>query len=329
MPSALSSSSRSRARRFELYLALAVTIVPFLGFIAACVLLARGTVGVVDLVLLVVFYAISMIGIEVGYHRHFSHRAFRGPPAVRWFLGFCGSSAFQGPVIWWAATHRRHHAFSDREGDPHSPVQKLGRDVQLKSFWHSHMGWMFSQPHSSLVEVGQYASDLLRDPTAHAINRWYFRLAFLGLLLPTLIGGLAYGSIEGAARGLLWGGIVRIFLVQHVVWGINSFGHAFGRRRFETRDNSRNVVIIALLSGGAGWHNNHHQFPSSARVGVAWWELDLCWWLIQALARMGLVDHVLTPSRNALERSMGHTSDEAETALQRSAVRTSDKTEEG
>jgi stearoyl-CoA desaturase (delta-9 desaturase) len=246
------------------------------------------------LALLAGMYAATVIGIGVGFHRLVSHRAFQAHTAVKGALCILGSMAAEGPVLFWAATHRRHHSSSDREGDPHSPhLHGAGALNSLRGFWHAHVGWMFTP---EITGWGYYVPDLLKDRTIFAINRQYFIWVFSGLLAPTLLGGLLTGTWRGVFDGFLWGGLVRIFLVHQTSWSINSICHIFGRRAFDTRDQSTNNFWIALLSFGEGWHNNHHAFPHSAMHGLRWWEVDLSGYLIQLLKRLGLVWNVKIPT---------------------------------
>jgi len=197
--------------------------------------------------------------------------------------------AAQGPLVFWVAEHRAHHQFSDREGDPHSP--------DLEGLWHAHVGWMLD---AAPPDLGRYAIDLLRDRLAMGMNQTYFAWVALGILLPGAITGLVEGSWAAAASGVLWGGLVRIFLVHHATWAVNSICHRFGSRPHATRDGSTNHWLVALFSLGEGWHNNHHAFPTSARHGLKTFELDPSWWTIRLLSATGLA--TLRESRSSHER---------------------------
>ena len=252
-----------------------------------------------DLVVFLGAYLLSMgYGLSVGYHRFFTHGAFQAGPAVRRFLAICGCTGGQGPPVYWVSVHRRHHELSDRSGDPHSPhvgaTDASGQPSRgrLRGFWHGHFAWALDYGTPS---ASHYAPDLLKDPVVAEVGRQY-RLWFgLGLVAPALAGGLLDGSWQGAVGGFLWGGLFRLFLSSHSTWSLNSFCHLVGRRTHETRDRSRNVTWLALPTLGESWHNNHHAFPSSARHGLAWWELDVNWLLIRLLETLGLARRVKRP----------------------------------
>jgi fatty-acid desaturase/acyl carrier protein len=212
---------------------------------------------VVALWLFLAFYLASAIGVEIGFHRYFTHRAFKCGPTLRLVLAAFGSMAGEGPVLFWAATHRRHHSHSDTDQDPHGPNQP-----GFAGFWRAHVGWLFEpQPQ----DAGRYVPDLIRDRTTSLANRFYLLWFTLGLALPTAI-GFAFDAGRGALEGLLWGGMVRIFVAHQATWGINSMCHLFGARPYETHDDSRNFWPLVLPTLGGAWHNNHHAFP---RVGRA------------------------------------------------------------
>ena len=273
-------------------------VVPFLGFLVAVVLLWNEAVGWTDLAILTGMYFATALGITVGFHRLFTHRAFDAPQPVRYILAVLGSMAVQGPVIGWVADHRKHHAFTDREGDPHSPHE---HDGGFRGLLHAHMGWLFlAQGHA---EKRRFAPDLLEDRGMRVIDRWFPALVLAGLALPFGLGWVISGTLDAAFTGLLWGGAVRIFFVHHVTWSINSVCHFFGRRRFLTEDESTNVAWLALPTLGESWHHNHHAFPRSARHGLRWWEIDIGGLVIAALERLGLARNVVTISRERqLER---------------------------
>ena len=250
--------------------------------------------GGVELGLLVVFYLLSVLGITVGFHRHFTHRAFAAGPATRFTLGMLGSMAAQGPLTHWVSNHRRHHSFSDREGDPHSPYVN-GMQVQqgLRGFLHAHMGWTLDPQITNSVA---FSRDLLRDPVATMVNRTYYLWVLACLIAPFAIGGALTQSSLGAVSGLLWGGLVRLFLSYHATNSINSLTHLLGSRPFETRDESRNNAWLVLPTLGEGLHNNHHAFPGSALFGHRWWHFDLGGWIILGFERIGLVWDVRRPA---------------------------------
>ncbi len=258
-----------------------VVIVPFLATVVAISLLWTHAVQWFDLALLGVLYALVAFGVTVGYHRMLTHRSFRPHPVVKCFLLILGSMAVEGPALQWAATHTKHHALSDRAGDPHSPVE---------GFFHAHMGWMFGDGEG---DPAVYTPHLAQDRMVIFISRTFLVWAVLGLILPFVLGGWT---------GLLWGGLVRIFLTHHVTWSVNSVCHTFGKRAFETKDRSHNEWIVGLLAFGEGWHNNHHAFPRSAFHGLQWWQVDLSGYLIWLLERLGLAREVWRASPALIAR---------------------------
>jgi stearoyl-CoA desaturase (delta-9 desaturase) len=212
---------------------------------------------------------------------------------VEYLFSILGSMAVQGPVISWVADHRKHHAHADEEGDPHSP--HVGHDGGVRGvlagLWHAHTGWLMST--QGQADWKRYAADLYEDPGMRTISRWFAPLILVGLALPALAGYLVSGSLVGAATGLLWGGLVRIFFVHHITWSVNSICHFLGDRRFETDDRSTNVFWLALPSLGESWHHNHHAFPRSASHGLRRWELDPSAVIIGAMEKVGLARNVV------------------------------------
>jgi stearoyl-CoA desaturase (delta-9 desaturase) len=295
--------------RLERNVNIAAVLVPFLGVIAAGVLLWHHLLGPRDLAIFAFMYLITAGGVTVGYHRLLTHRAFKTKPWLSYTLAVLGSMSLQGSVIDWVADHRKHHTFTDEDGDPHSPHAGSGAGLggMLRGLWHAHIGWLFST--HGQASSKRFAPDLVQDSKMRWINRHFPQLAVLGLLLPFVLGfALSGGSlVDGGLSALLWGGLVRVFLVHHVTWSINSICHFFGRRRFETDDQSTNVFWLALPSLGEAWHHNHHAFPRSAFHGLRWYELDPSGWLILALERVGLAWDVVkvTPesARAKLESS--------------------------
>ena len=258
---------------------LTVVVVPLAATLFAIRLLWQRAVNWPDLALLGVLYALVAIGVTVGFHRMLTHRSFRPHPAVKLALLVLGSMAVEGPALQWAATHVKHHALADSEGDPHSP---------LDGFFHAHLGWVFE---SDNADPNVYCRNLVNDPIVGFVSRTFLIWAVLAFVIPFGVGGLL-GGWAGAWTGLLWGGLVRQFLTHHVTWSVNSVCHTFGRRAFETTDRSRNEWIVGLLAFGEGWHNNHHAFPRSAFHGLHWWQFDLSGYLIWALERLGLATEV-------------------------------------
>jgi stearoyl-CoA desaturase (delta-9 desaturase) len=251
-----------------------------------------------DLMLFVALYVPIGLGVTVGFHRLLTHRSFKTYAWLRGLLAILGSAAIEGPVISWVADHRKHHKFSDQEGDPHSPHVGRGAGVfgALRGLFHAHMGWLFV--HTQRGSKERFAPDLLEDPVIGWVDRTFLLWAVLGLLVPFALGWLIGGTLLAAATGLLWGGLVRVFVLHHVTYSINSLCHVFGRRDFETTDRSRNLALIAIPSLGEAWHNNHHAFPTSAVHGLRRWQLDLSALVIGALERLGLIWDVVRPSRD-------------------------------
>jgi stearoyl-CoA desaturase (Delta-9 desaturase) len=269
---------------------LAVVLPPIL--ISVCIVLFWDeVVGISDLAVLFAMYLVTGYGVTVGFHRMLTHRSFRTSKPVEYLFAAAGSMAVQGPVINWVADHRKHHAHTDEEGDPHSPHVGRGAGLggALRGLLHAHVGWLVSD--HGKAERQRYARDLVEDPGMRLINRWFLGLVGLGLALPFAAGYLITGRLSGALTALLWGGLVRIFLLHHVTWSINSICHFFGRRRFAVEDHSTNVWWLALPSFGEAWHHNHHTFPRSARHGLSRLEsaLDPSAWLIGGMERLGLV----------------------------------------
>jgi stearoyl-CoA desaturase (delta-9 desaturase) len=256
-----------------------------------------------DVAVFGVMYLATGLGITVGFHRLFTHRAFKTGPATRAVLAVLGSMAVEGPITAWVADHRKHHAFTDVEGDPHSPHVDHGGGLRgaLRGLLHAHVGWLFIHTHRAAK--ARFAPDLLADPVVRFVDRWFFGWVLAGLALPFAMGWLIGGSIGHAWTGLLWGGAVRMLLLHHVTYSINSLCHFFGRKRFDTGDESRNLAWLAPLSFGEAWHNNHHAFPTSARHGLSRIErlLDPSAIVIGALERLGLAWDVvrISPERQA------------------------------
>jgi stearoyl-CoA desaturase (delta-9 desaturase) len=281
---------------------LAGVVVPFAGLVAALVLLWGKSVSWVELGLLLSMYLATGLGITVGFHRLFTHRAFETNPVVQFLLAVLGSMAVQGSLLDWVAMHRRHHQFSDHEDDPHSPHGHGGgvRGV-LRGFWHAHIGWAFQPDPPAL---SSYVKDLRQNPLLRTVSALFPVWVVAGLLVPALLGGLLTLTWQGALLGFLWGGLMRIFLVHHVTWSVNSVCHLWGGRPFPVRDESRNNLIFGVLALGEGWHNNHHAFPTSARHGLRWWQIDVSYWFIRALALVGLAWDVKLPANPPVGRSI-------------------------
>jgi stearoyl-CoA desaturase (delta-9 desaturase) len=281
---------------------LATSVTPLIGAIVAIVLLWRRLVGPSDLVAFGAMYVIAGVGISTGYHRLLTHRAFKTYRPIRFALAAAGAIAGQAPPIVWAAHHRRHHSLADRPGDPHSPYldHEPGLRGALRGLWHAHLGWLLDR--ELVSDPLRWCPDLWRERELRFISRYFLAFVLVGLAIPALIGLGLTGTLAGAATGALWGGLVRLFLSNHVTYAVNSVGHYFGSRRFPTADESRNVAWLAIASFGEAWHNNHHAFPRSARHGLRWYELDLSAGVIWALERMGLAWDVVRIERSLQER---------------------------
>jgi stearoyl-CoA desaturase (delta-9 desaturase) len=254
-----------------------------------------------DVIVFAICYVATALGVTVGFHRLFTHRAFKAKQSVRGALAILGSAAIEGPVISWVADHRKHHAFSDVEGDPHSPHVEHGHGWKgaLKGLWHAHWGWLFIHTHRGNKQ--RYAPDLLKDPLIRWVDRTFVLWVVVGLLAPFGLGWLIGGSFASALTGLLWGGLVRMLVVHHVTYSINSLCHFFGRKDFDTGDESRNLLWLSPFTFGESWHNNHHAFPTSYRHGLRYWQLDISAGVIWLLEKAGLAWDVVrvSPERQA------------------------------
>jgi stearoyl-CoA desaturase (Delta-9 desaturase) len=270
---------------------------PLVGLLAAIVLLWNRAVGPLELALLVGLYLLTALGVTLGYHRMFTHRAFESSRVFRATVAILGSMAMQGSVITWVADHRKHHTFTDQEGDPHSPhLAGPGFWGAVKGLWHAHVGWLFETV--GTADRQRFAADLLRDGVIRVIDKLFFVWVGLGFAIPFALGWLVGGGIGAALTALLWGGFVRVFMLHHVTWSINSVCHFFGRKRFDVEDESRNVFWLAPLSMGEAWHHNHHAFPTSAFHGLSRFErlADPTGLLIALLEKLGVVWNVVRVS---------------------------------
>ena len=282
--------------RIERTANLAGVVVPFAGTLVAIVMLWNRAVDLTDLIVLVVMYMITAVGITVGFHRLLTHRAFASYPWVERTFAVLGSLSVQGSVMDWVADHRKHHAHTDREGDPHSP--HVGHGSGLSGLWHAHVGWLMET--QGQADWKRYAAELYEDPAMRRIGRSFPQLAVLSLLIPTVADWALHDfTAAGALRGLVWGGLVRIFFVHHVTWSVNSVCHFFGSRRFDIDDHSTNVGWLSVLSLGESWHHNHHAFPRSAYHGLRWWEIDPSGLIIAGMQKVGLAWNVvrISPER--------------------------------
>jgi stearoyl-CoA desaturase (delta-9 desaturase) len=277
-----------------------VTGVPPALLVLAIIFSWGGVLHWQDVVVFTVTYLSIGVGVTVGFHRLFTHRSFQAAPAVRATLAILGSAAAEGAVIEWVSTHRQHHQFSDEEGDPHSPHVGHGSGFlgALRGLFHAHVGWVFGDPERA--DENRYAKDLMADPMMRLLNKTFLLWVLLGIAFPFGLGVALTGSVIGGLTGMLWGGAVRIFVLHHTTFSINSLCHFFGRKRFDTGDESRNLAWLAPFTLGEAWHNNHHAFPTSARHGLERWQLDPSAGIIWALERLGLVWDVVRIDRERI-----------------------------
>ena len=276
-------------------------VAPFIALVLAIWIAWGRGVYVLDIGQLIFWHFVTGAGVTVGFHRLFTHASFKTRRPVKALLGILGSMTVQGSLFKWCAVHMQHHSYSDQEGDPHSPhAYGEGFWAVCRGFWHAHVGWLFSLEMPS-SEVERLTKRLRADSLLVWIDRLFLLWILLGLLLPALIGGLVTGSLEGAFRGFLWGGLIRVGTVHHVTWSINSVCHIWGRRDFETGDESRNNVIFGLLGWGEGWHNGHHAFLRSAKHGLLRWQLDPTWWMIKTLSWLKLAWDIKLPTAKQIE----------------------------
>ncbi|MET8750142.1 acyl-CoA desaturase [Streptomyces sp. NPDC004667] len=273
--------------------------VPFLALLAAVPLAWGRGVSLLDLGLMVFMYFLTCHGITIGFHRYFTHGSFKAKRPLRIALAVMGSMAVEGPLVRWVADHRKHHRYSDHEGDPHSPW-RFGETVPalMKGLWWAHIGWLFDEEQT---DQQKYAPDLIKDPAIRRISRDFVLWTVVSLAIPPLVGGLVTMSWWGAFTAFFWGSLVRVALLHHVTWSINSICHAMGKRPFRSRDRSGNVWWLAVLSCGESWHNLHHADPTSARHGVLRGQVDSSARLIRWFERLGWASDVRWPSGGRLD----------------------------
>ncbi len=293
---------RERTSSVSQIVTLLAVAVPPIGLLSAMGILWGVAFHPVDLVLLAVLYVVCAFGTTIGFHRYFTHRGFQARTPVKAALAILGCMTMQGPLTQWVTDHRKHHALSDQEGDPHSPHAGHGDGAlaALEGFVHAHVGWLFTL--KGMERGREYGRDLYDDRLVRVIDRLYLLWVVLTLGLPFLVGYLVGGSWERGVEAMVWGGLLRIFLYQHATFSVNSICHLFGRRAYRSRDESRNNWLVALLVFGEGWHNNHHAFPSSARHGLDRFQLDVSWWVIRGMEKLGLVWDVKRPGSDQLAR---------------------------
>ena len=293
---------RERTSLISQVVTLVAVVVPPLALVSAMGFLWGVGFHVRDLVLLLTMYVVCAFGTTIGFHRFFTHRGFETSAPVKAVLAVLGCMTMQGPLTQWVTDHRKHHALSDKPGDPHSPHVGNGDGPwgAVKGFVHAHVGWLFN---NLGMEQGRiYGKDLYEDHIVVWVDRLYMVWMALTLGIPFVIGYAAGGTALTGLEGLVWGGLLRIFLYQHATFSVNSICHMFGRKDFRSRDEARNNWVVALLVFGEGWHNNHHAFPASARHGLRRWQLDLSWWVIRGLEKVGLVWNVKVPDADQLGR---------------------------
>jgi len=292
---------RSRSSRISQVVTLVAVVVPPLGVASAIGLLWGVGFHWFDVVLVASLYVGCAFGTTIGFHRYFTHRGFETGPVLRSVFAILGCMTMQGPITQWVTDHRKHHALSDKEGDPHSPHVGHGEGAwgAVRGFVHAHVGWLFQN--LGMEQGREYGRDLYEDRLIRTIDRLYVLWVVLTFGIPFGI-GYALGGTSVGLEGLVWGGLVRVFLYQHATFSVNSLCHMFGRKDYRSRDESRNNWLVALLVFGEGWHNNHHAFPSSARHGLRRWQVDLSWLVIRGLEKLGLVWNVRVPGADQLTR---------------------------
>jgi stearoyl-CoA desaturase (delta-9 desaturase) len=281
---------------------LVAVVVPPVGVASAMGLLWGVAFHWVDLILLVSLYVICAFGTTIGFHRYFTHRGFEARTPVKAALAILGCMTMQGPLTQWVTDHRKHHALSDKEGDPHSPHVGHGEGVvgAMRGFVHAHVGWLFTL--KGLERGREYGRDLYEDTLIRWIDRLYILWVAVTLGIPFAIGYAVGGTVGAGLEGMVWGGLLRIFLYQHATFSVNSICHMFGRQAYRSRDEARNNWLVALLVFGEGWHNNHHAFPASARHGLHRFQVDLSWLVIRGMEKLKLVWDVRVPDAAQLER---------------------------
>lgn len=293
---------RSGTSRISQVVTLVAVVVPPLGLVSAMGLLWGVGFRWTDVGLFLGMYVVCAFGTTIGFHRFFTHKGFRAHPAVKAALAILGCMTMQGPVTQWVTDHRKHHALSDKPGDPHSPHVGHGDGLAgaVGGFVHAHVGWMFSN--LGMEQGREYGRDLYEDRLVRTIDRLYLLWVVLTLGIPFALGYAIGGTVGAGLEGLVWGGLVRIAAYQHATFSVNSICHMFGRQDYRSRDEARNNWLVALLVFGEGWHNNHHAFPVSARHGLNRGQLDVSWWVIRGLERLGLVWDVKVPDAAQRER---------------------------
>jgi stearoyl-CoA desaturase (Delta-9 desaturase) len=277
-----------------------VTVLPFLALGFAAWQVWGSALHWMDLFLFLSVYVVTGLGITIGFHRHLTHRAFKTHDWLRGLLAILGSAAIEGPVISWVADHRKHHAFADVDGDPHSPHvdHGVGWDGALRGLFYAHMGWLFN--HTRRGNKARFAPDLVADPVISWVDRTFITWAILGLMVPFAAGWAIGGDLLAGLSGLLWGGLVRVFVLHHFTYSVNSLCHVYGKREFETKDHSRNLALIAIPTLGEAFHNSHHAFPTSSTHGLRWYQVDISALIIDGMEKVNLVWDVVRVSPERL-----------------------------
>ncbi|WP_051704391.1 acyl-CoA desaturase [Glycomyces sp. NRRL B-16210] len=298
-PRPILGARRDVGRQSLIYLFL---LIPMAALAAAIPLAwSTGLLSWTDVILAFVFFYATGHGVTIGFHRLFTHGSFRPNRATKITLAIVGSMAVQGPIINWVADHRRHHAYSDKEGDPHSPwLHGTSAWALTRGFWHAHMGWMF-EPHNTTNEE-RFAPDLLKDRDIVRIDKYFWVWTVLTFGLPALAGGLITGSWMGALTAFFWAGLVRVAVLHHATWSTNSICHMIGERPFKSRDKAANFWPLALLSFGESWHNSHHADPTCARHGVKRGQIDTSARFIWFFEKAGWVTDVKWPNKERFEK---------------------------
>jgi len=296
-PKPVFEGKKRPGEQFMLYV---FVIVPFAAFLGAIPVAWGWGLGWLDLALMVGFYCVALGGVTVGFHRLFTHGSFKANRPLRDALAVAGSLAIEGPMIRWVADHRRHHAHSDRDGDPHSPW-RYGTSTRAlaKGLVYSHIGWLFDEDHTNREK---YTPDLLADRDLRVISSLFWLWVIVSMGLPPLIGGLVTMSWAGALTAFFWGSLVRVFVLHHVTWSINSICHTIGERPFAARDKSANFWPLAILSFGESWHNMHHADPTAARHGVLRGQVDVSARIIWLFEKFGWARDVRWPKADRVAK---------------------------
>lgn len=286
--------------KFQKIHSFAILLIPIPLSIYAFMKAANQGIHMYEIGLFFLMYCVSWIGITVGYHRFYSHRSFEGNKFVKIMLAIFGSMACQGPLNYWVSNHRRHHHYSDRPGDIHSPYIDGEKPIKgwFKSFWHSHVAWTYKH---EITNTGVVAKDIMKDPLFQKLNSTYYLWLALGFIVPGIIGGIITLSVEGFIQGVLWGGFVRLLFTYHTTNTITSLTHMWGKKEFKSQDESRNNFWLALPTWGEAWHNNHHAFPFSAIFGLKWYQFDLGGIFIRTLEFLGMAWNVKVPSQKIMD----------------------------